>query len=194
MLDALLRRPLDGFIAPVAVRVAGLRISAVSLTASAFVCGAIALVDIGHQYYRVGLVFLFAARLFDVLDGPVARRKPPTVFGPYLAHVLDMLIAAAVPFAFALAAPGRALAAMFLMLGLLVRAAAFDGTTRPPGTDPVIGYFGRVGRLVEKTDLFVAFALACLFPDWFSLIAYAVGILCFITAGGRVAAVAAQEP
>jgi phosphatidylglycerophosphate synthase len=194
MLDALLRRHLDGFTAPVAARVAASRVSAASLTASAFVCGAVALVDIGHRYYLAGLVFLLAARLFDVLDGPVARLKPPTVFGPYLAHVLDMLITAAVPFAFALAEPGRALAAMFLMLGLVARAAAIDDTVRPLATDPAIGFFGRVGRLVEKTDLFAAFALACLFPAWFSLIAYTVGIACFIAAGGRVAAVAVQEP
>ncbi|HXC57288.1 MAG TPA: CDP-alcohol phosphatidyltransferase family protein [Rhizomicrobium sp.] len=194
MLDAVLRRRLDGYIAPATALVAGLGVGANRLTVAAFLSGGVALFDISRRYYLVGLLFLVAARLFDVLDGRVARLNGETVFGAYLKSVLDLTVTAAIPFAFALAAPGRALAAMFLMLGLVARAGAASAAAQPVGQDPVIVYFGRVGRLVEKTELFIAFALACVFPDWFSAIAYIVGMLCFIAVGGRVATAAVHRP
>ena len=89
--------------------------------------------------------------------------------------------AAGLAFAFALAEPDRALAAMFLMLGLVARTAVLAET---PAGWPLVG----------KAELFLAFALACLFPAWFSILAYAVGILCFVAAGSRVAAIVAQTP
>lgn len=194
MLDAVLRRQLDGTIAPVAARVAALGIGANRLTVAAFLCGAAALFDISHRYYLVGLAFLILARLLDMLDGRVAGLKGNTVLGAYLKQVLDVIITTAIPFAFALAEPGRALAAMFLMLGLVARAGAMDTAALPTGPDPVVIYFGRVGRLIEKTELFIAFALVCVFPQWFSIIAYALGILCFIAVGGRVATATVHRP
>src|SRR6185437_11144672 len=48
-------------------------------------------------------------------------------------------------------------------------------------------------RLVGKTEIFVALALACLFPGWFSVVAYGLGILCFVSAGLRLADVLVQR-
>ncbi len=118
-----------------------------------------------------------------MLDGPVARRQGAAPFGAYLDLVLSVTAAAGIAFAFALAEPDRALAAMFLMLGLVARTAALAGTAAPWAPS-----------LIGKTELFLAFALACLLPDRFSLIAYLVGTLCFVAAGSRVAAAAAQLP
>ena len=84
---------------------------------------------------------------------------------------------AGLAFAFALAEPDRALAAMFLMFGLVARTAA--DAIAPTDTG-----------LIGKIELFVAFAVACLFPRWFSIVAYAFGILCFVAAGSRVASAA----
>jgi hypothetical protein len=88
--------------------------------------------------------------------------------------MLDLVLGAAIPFAFALAMPERALAAMFLLLGLVVRAGSGSMA-------------GESGELVGKTELFLAFSLACIFPDQFSIIAYVVGVLCFVDAGRRIA-------
>jgi phosphatidylglycerophosphate synthase len=184
MLDALLRRPFDGPLAPVAAWLHARKVGALALTVSAFLCNAVAMLDIGHRNYLVGLGLLAAAGLFDLLDGPVARAEGPIPLGAYLDRVLSLTAGAGIAFAFALAQPDRALAAMFLMLGLVARAAASGA---PSGGVPTAG-------LIGKTELFTAFALACLFPDWFSIIAYAVGILSFVMAGSRVALVAAQRP
>ena len=48
--------------------------------------------------------------------------------------------------------------------------------------------------LEDRSHWFIlAFAAACLFPNWFSVIAYGLGILCFVAAGSSLAAVS-REP
>jgi phosphatidylglycerophosphate synthase len=178
MLDAVFRTRLEAYLAPAAARLSALRIGADGLTASVFVLNAVAALDIAHQHDLLGLGVLAAGRVLDAFDGPLARLQGPTVLGGYLDRVLALIAGALIPFAFALAMPDRALAAMFLMLGLVARSAA---STKALGT---------AFDLIGKSELFIAFALACLFPDRFSLIAYAVGILCFVAAGSRVAAAA----
>lgn len=194
MLDTVLRRRLDGTLAPVTVRVAALNIGANRLTVAAFLLAAVAIFDISRQFYLFGLAFLVAARLLGALDGAVARLKGATGFGAYLANILDLIVLAGFPFAFALAEPERALAAMFLMLGLTARAGALGAVNQPAKSDVSITFFNRIGALVEKSDLFVGVALACVFPQWFSIIAYTLGILCFIAVGARVSAAAYQRP
>ncbi len=194
MLDTAFRSRLDGIVAPVTARVAALRIGANRLTVAAFLLAAVAIFDISRQFYLIGLAFLIAARLLGALDGAVARLKGATGFGAYLASILDLIVLAGFPFAFALAEPERALAAMFLMLGLTARAGALATVDQPPQPDRSVTFFNRVGMLVEKTDLFVAYAVACIFPQWFSIIAYTFGILCFIAVGARVSAAAYQRP
>ncbi len=49
-----------------------------------------------------------------------------------------------------------------------------------------------VGRIMEDTELTLAFAIACIRPDWFSTIAYIGGALCFLTAGSRIALAAGR--
>jgi phosphatidylglycerophosphate synthase len=172
MLDPVLRRYTAHVTAPLAGRLTGF--NPLSLTLAAFVAAVAAMVDIGHRNYGWGVGFLILARALDALDGPLARRKGPTPFGAYLDTVLGLIAGAGLAFAFALAEPDRALAAMFLMLGLVARAAA--------GADSA------------KTELTVAFLLACLFPSWFSLLAYALGIASFLETGSLVAAAAVRAP
>ena len=192
MLDPLLRRIVSPMLAAPAAKVAEYGITADSITAAGFVLGVAALPDIGHREYLVGLGFITLGRMFDVADGAVARIKGPTIFGAYLEHVLDLVWTASIPFAFALGQPDRALAAMFLMIGLVARTAVLTAdASEKPGAVGTVLRLG--GDLLGKFEIFVAFALACVFPDWFSIIAYVLGMLCFVMAGFRVAAAAAQR-
>jgi hypothetical protein len=90
-----------------------------------------------------------------------------------LAFVLDCIAYAGVPFAFALADPGVALASSFLLFGFVLAAAT---------STPTKGI-----RFADATICIVAYALACFFADKFGLIAYALGIACFAAAGIRLA-------
>ena len=190
MLDAVLHPRIEPFLANPAARIAAYGIRADALTVAAFLVGIAGLPDIAQRAYLTGLGLITLSRFFDVADGAVARHAGSTRFGAYLALVLDLIWTTSIPFAFALAQPERALAAMFFLMGLVARAAALTADVRLAGapTTPELA-----SNLVGKSEIFVAFALACIFPDWFSVIAYALGILCFVMVGFRVAAAAQRS-
>lgn len=72
----------------------------------------------------------------------------------------------ALPFGFGLADPSQALAAMFLTTALAVL------TVLRRGEVSVVYWLAGA-----------AFVLSCIFPNWFSLLAYLIGVICFIVAG-----------
>ena len=80
---------------------------------------------------------------------------------------LGLLLA---PFGFALAEPGRALAAMFLMFSLSVLLWVSERRVR------LVHWLAAIGLL-----------LACVLPDRFSILAYLIGIACFVKIGQVIA-------
>jgi hypothetical protein len=130
------------------------------LVAACVACLA-ALALIATRYYAIGLASFLLGRL--------ASRLAPAAGGLVLRNDLDRLAYAGVPFAFALADPGHALAAAFLLF-------AFVAISLSPGAI----------RSADGAVCVVAYALACFFPEKFGLIAYALGIACFAAAGWRL--------
>lgn len=124
--------------------------------------GAALAVALHHAWVGGGL--LLAGTLAAGAGEALARRdgKPALPVLP-----LGLL---AIPFGFALAAPDRALAAIFLMFALTVL------------TVLERGHVSVVTWLVAA-----AFLIACIFPDHFSLLAYIIGVIAFIAAGQGVA-------
>jgi len=177
MLDSLLSRHAAPRLAPVGARLSTI-VSASLLILAALAIGALALPMIGYRKYLIALGLLALRAVLDILEGAVGRVRRPTQKDTVLDRLFDLILNAAVPFAFALAMPERALAAMFLMLGLVARAGAGTETNE--------------AELVGRTELFLAYVLACIFPDRFSVIAYVVGVLCFISAGQRVVRIASS--
>jgi phosphatidylglycerophosphate synthase len=165
---------------------AGARADLVSLAGFVFGIGAIPAIATHH--YWAGLALILLNRLVDALDGAVARQSRATGRGAFLDMVLDLIVFAGVPFAFALADPSRALAAAFFIFAIAASGASavFFGMLASREGSPGAVVFGYVGRIMEDTELTLAFAIACLAPNWFSLIAYIAGVLCFLTAGARI--------
>jgi phosphatidylglycerophosphate synthase len=192
MLDALLRSHIEPVLAPATARIAAARLSVSSLRTVGFVLGIGALPYIGHRAYLFGLGLIALGRLFEAAAGAVARARGESAFSSHLGRVLDLLWTASFPFAFALGQPDRALAAMFMLIGLVARTASLTAAQEPNG-GPAGIVLEAGANLLGKTELFIAFALACFFPDWFSIIAYLVGMLCFVMAGCRVATRAAGQ-
>lgn len=189
MFDALIRRYTSPMLTAPAERVAALGVGGDALTTSGFVIGIAALPAIARHAYLLGLGLIALSRVCDVLGVSVAHLKGSTRSGIYLERVLEFIWTASVPFAFALAQPDRALAAMYLMLGLVARAAALSDETTPKSGALAIG-----AELLGKSETFLAYALACIFPAWFSIISYALGTACFVMTGIRVAASEIQRP
>lgn len=160
MPDLSLRRWLDAPLAHVAARAAALGLSAVVLLTAGLLLGLAALPSIALGHPWLGLACIALSRALALIGAAGARDLAPR---------LSAIFWASLPFAFALADPSRALAAAFALFGFV----AFVSVKRIEAMEEIVGT--------------LAFAAACVFANGFSLIAYALGIACFIVAGIRLA-------
>jgi phosphatidylglycerophosphate synthase len=195
MLDARLRRlidpPLERLARPLAAR--GLSANATSLIGFALGLAAMAAIALGS--YLPGLALLLLNRFCDGLDGAIARKRGLSDLGGFLDILLDFIVYAGIPFAFALADPAaNALPAAFLILSFVGTGTAFlafaaMAAKRGLATD-LRGkkslYY--LGGLTEGTETILVFVLACLLPGWFPAIAWIFGTLCWLTTATRTAA------
>ena len=198
MLDSVIRPHIDKPLAIVAKQAVALGISANAATAMGFALGIVAAALIASQLYWAGLGVLLLSRFMDGLDGAIARHTRLTDVGGFLDITLDFIFYAVVVFAFALADPARnALAAAFLATSFMAPAATFlayavfaakhNITTEIRGAKSL--YY--LGGLTEGFETIFTLCLMCVFPDWFSVIAVVYAIMCWITAGTRIAAAVA---
>jgi phosphatidylglycerophosphate synthase len=193
VLDARLRRlidpPLDRLSAPLAAH----GLSANAVTIAGFVIGLGAALAIAERAYMLGLGSLLLNRLFDGLDGAVARHRGLTDLGGFLDIVLDFLIYSAVPFAFALADPhANALPAAFLIFSFVGTGSSFLAFAIMAAKRGIASDLrGRkslyyLGGLTEGAETIGALVLACLWPALFPWIALAFGLLCWLTTATRI--------
>lgn len=194
MLTAPLRKVTDPVLARGAAHLSRLGAQADWLTGLGFALGLAAIPAIATHNYLIGLGLMLLNRLLDALDGALARRTRATRRGAFLDMTLDLIVFAGLPFAFALADPTRALAGAFFIFAIAASGASavfFAGLAQRSDGATLLDH---AGRLMEDTELTLAFAVACIEPAWFSVIAYVAGALCFVTAGARVATARFGEP
>jgi phosphatidylglycerophosphate synthase len=194
MLDATLRPLIDPPLARLAALAVRAGISANAATIAGFLIGICAVPLIAGEAYLWALPLILVSRLFDGLDGAIARRTQATDVGGFLDISLDFIFYAAIVFGFALARPENALPAAFLLFTFSGTASTFLGfaifavrrgiTTELRGRKSL--YY--LGGLTEGTETIAAFVLACLYPEAFPWIAIVFGALCLVTTGTRIAA------
>lgn len=136
----------------------------------------------------LGAVGILVSRLFDGLDGAVARQTAPTDRGGFLDISLDFLFYAAIPLAFAIADPPRnALAAATLLaafVGTGTTFLAFAALAAKRGMTSVAypeKSFYFLGGLTEATETLAFFLAMCAWPKHFALLAYAFAGMCAVT-------------
>ena len=141
----------------------------------------------------LALILLLASRLADGLDGAVARATEKTDFGGYLDILLDFIVYAAIPLAFALRDPdANAVAAAVLLMSFYANGASFLAyailaakrgmATTDRGEKSL--YF--TPGLLEGTETIGFFVILCLWPAGFATLAWLFGILCFYTCISRI--------
>jgi phosphatidylglycerophosphate synthase len=158
-----------------------------------FGIGVAGAVCIAQQQYLAGLVLLLASRVFDGLDGALARLTQPTDRGAFLDITLDFLFYASVPLAFALAHPAaNALAAAVLLAAFigtgstfLAYAALAARRGQKSVAYPTKGLY-YLGGLTEATETIACFALMCLWPGHFAAFALGFAALCALTIATRL--------
>ena len=140
-----------------------------------------------------GLALLLASRLCDGLDGAVARLTQATDRGAFLDITLDFLFYASVPLAFALADPAaNALAAAVLLAAFVGTGSSFlafavlaERRGLNSSAYPNKGLY-YLGGLTEASETLICFALMCLWPAGFALLALGFAALCGVTIATRL--------
>ncbi len=193
MLDGYMRRVIDSPLDRIGVTLAAVGASANWVTLAGLAVGFAAAVAIALGQPLWGLVLVLISRLFDGLDGAVARATRKTDFGGYLDIVADFAFYGAIPLAFAVWMPNQnALPAAFLIMSFYVNGASFLGyavlaerhghETRSRGVKSL--FFS--GGLLEGTETIAFFVLICVLPDLFAVLAWSFGALTLVTMIGRV--------
>jgi phosphatidylglycerophosphate synthase len=158
------------------------------VTLMGFAVGMLAAVAIALGHAFVGLTLLLLSRIFDGIDGTLARLTAPTDRGGFLDITLDFLFYASIPLAFAIAQPAtNALPAAVLLAAFIGTATTFlafatlaaqRGLKNTAFPNKGIYY---LGGLTEGTETLICFALMCLWPAHFALFAYSFAALCGLT-------------
>lgn len=193
MLDARMRPLIDPVLNAQGRRLAraGVTANGVTLTGLALGLGAAGLIALGHPGWA--LLPLLLSRIADGLDGAVARATRTSDFGGYLDIVADFLFYGAVPLGFVWMDPaGNGAAGAFLLTSFYFNGASFLGFAvlaekremRSEARGVKSLYF--TGGLLEGTETIVFFVVLCLLPGLFAPLAWAFGVLCFITAISRL--------
>ena len=132
-------------------------------------------------------------RVFDGLDGAVARATAPSALGGYFDIVADFAFYVSIPLGFGLLAPANTLPALvlvasFVLTGVSFLAFAVIAANRGETTEThgAKSFFYSTG-LAEGAETIAVFIAMCLFPQWFGAIAYGFAGLCVLTVFQRSA-------
>ena len=193
MLDRVALNLLRPGITRLAQTLARARVQADHVTLAGFCVGMGGAVAITQHAFGLGLVLLLLSRLFDGLDGALARLTTATDRGAFLDISLDFIFYASIPLAFALAEPtANALPAAVLLAAFVGTASsflAFAVLAAQRGLKSVVypnqGIY-YLGGLTEATETLACFALMCLWPAQFALWAYGFAALCLLTIATRL--------
>jgi phosphatidylglycerophosphate synthase len=183
-------KPTFAVVAKVAVK-SGLTANSVSVIG--FIIGAAAAVSIAFQSYAFGAVLILVSRIFDGIDGAVARITHTTDQGGFLDISLDFLFYAAIPLAFAFAnpasnaLPAATLLAAFLGTGstFLAFAAIAEKRGMHSSNLPDKSFYF-LGGLTEATETISVLVIMCIWPAYFAVLAYGFAALCCITIATRM--------
>lgn len=163
------------------------------ISLAGFLIGALALPFLAMQWYPAALLVIVINRLFDGLDGALARRRNLSDAGGFLDIALDFLFYALVPFGFVLASPAlNAVAGAWLLFAFIgtgssfLAFAAVADKYKLENLDYPHKSFYYLGGLTEGAETILVFVLFCLFPAYFPLLAWFFGALCWFTTLTRV--------
>ncbi|AVO39611.1 CDP-alcohol phosphatidyltransferase family protein [Pukyongiella litopenaei] len=192
MIDAALIPLQHRLLDPPARWLAARGVSADRVTVVGFLIGAMALPALALGQFALALVLIGLNRVFDGLDGAVARQTMPTDRGAFLDVAFDFMFYALVPLGFALADPtANALAAAVLIAAFVGTGSSFlafaviaaQRGLRPEASRAKGIHY--LGGLTEGFETIVAFVLMCLFPGSFALLACVFAAACAVTTLGR---------
>lgn len=191
MFDARLRPLIDPPLNTAGRWLAARGAGANAITLSGMVLAIAAAWTISEAYYLAALALVLLNRLFDGLDGAVARQRGMTDFGGYIDIVGDFVFYTAVPVGFGIAAPENLLPALVLVASFALTGTsflAFATLAAKRGFETTAhgrkSFFYNTG-LAEGTETILVFVAMCLLPQHFGTIAWFYAAVCFVTVAQR---------
>jgi len=193
MLDSPLRPFIERALKQTAVFIANQGVSANVLTTLGLCFGVIATFSVALGNFPLALICAGLSRLFDGLDGMVARQNGPTELGGYYDILADFTFYAILPVGFVFYDPTRnGVAGAVLLAGFFINATSFLGfailaekralQTQANGKK---SHFHSVG-LIEGTETIVFFALCLVWPTLFAPLSFVLSGLIALTVCHRV--------
>ena len=191
MFDVALRRFVDPALIRMAGWIADTRISANMMTISGAGLALGAAFFVTQSNFAAALGFILLNRIFDGLDGAIARINGPTEFGGYLDTICDYVFYLSIPIAFGLMhsinqMPALLLIASFTLtaVSFLAFAAIIARQTSDDGAHGPKAFIYSTG-LMEGAETIAFFVLFCLFPSFFPTLAIVFAALCLLTVAQR---------
>ena len=173
---------------PFAKKLVSKGIHADSITIIGFVVGLSAALSISLNYYAIGFILILINRVFDGLDGIVARETQTSDKGAFLDISLDFVFYAMIPMSFAINDPdNNSLAAIYLIVSFVGTGSSFlafslvaERRNLKSKVFPKKGIY-YLESFMEGGETIFFFLLMCLIPSFFPIIAYVFSLLCTIT-------------
>ncbi|MEZ6090226.1 MAG: CDP-alcohol phosphatidyltransferase family protein [Pirellulaceae bacterium] len=193
MLDITVRQLIDPPLERIADVLMRLRISANQLTWIGFAAGMLGGLCIVEGWFSAAFVCITLNRLFDGLDGCVARLRGATDVGGFLDIALDMVFYSTIPFAFALYSQENQLASAFLIYSFMGTGSSFlafaviSAKRGKIADDAGKKSFFYSRGLIEGTETALFLWLVCILPEHFANLAWTFGGLCWLTTCIRIA-------
>ncbi|AXK41727.1 CDP-alcohol phosphatidyltransferase family protein [Erythrobacter aureus] len=193
MFDARLRPLIDPPLNRLGRILAGWGVTANTLTFAGLALGLGGAAAIAFGQFALGLALILVNRLFDGLDGAVARVHGPTALGGYFDIVADFAFYVSIPLAFGLFDPANTQAALVLVASFVLTGVsflAFAVIAAERGAETTAhgkkSFFYSTG-LAEGGETIAVFTAFALLPAWFVPIAYGYAGLCLLTVFQRSA-------
>ena len=173
---------------PFAKKLASKGINADSITMIGFVFGLFAALSISCDYFILGFIFILINRVFDGLDGIVARQTQTSDRGAFLDISLDFVFYAMIPMSFAINDPvTNSLAAIVLIVSFVGTGSSFlafslfaERRNLKSKVFPKKGIY-YLESFMEGGETIFFFLIMCLIPSLFPIIAYIFSLLCTTT-------------
>tara|TARA_B110000037_G_scaffold106675_1_gene123852 strand:+ start:1856 stop:2461 length:606 start_codon:yes stop_codon:yes gene_type:complete len=137
--------------------------------------------------FILAFLFLFLNRLFDGLDGAIARLVGQTDLGAFYDIISDFIFYCLFPIAFIFINIDNAYSICFLLLSFVANQSSFLASAWLLEKNKIFiskkytKSFFYIGGITEGFETIICFSLMLLFNNFIDLISYCFGTLCWIT-------------
>ena len=187
MIDKKINNYLNPYLFYVAKILCKFNISANFITLIGSIFGFFCFFFIIKSNFILAFLFLFLNRLFDGLDGAIARLVGQTDLGAFYDIISDFIFYCLFPIGFIFINIDNAYSISFLLLSFVATQSTFLASAWLLEKNKIFiskkntKSFFYIGGITEGFETIICFSLMLLFNNFIDLISYCFGTLCWIT-------------